>query len=191
MRASPDAGIQPHPGVRLRGALVRDVLLAGGTVAIADMTFATVVWVGVFQRATVLQIFQSVATGVLGRQAFQGGWVTAALGLLLHTAVALGWTLVFLAAKARWSRLRRWLCDARTALIVGLVYGALVWLAMDFVVLPLSRARVTPPGSAWFWIQLAGHPVVVGVPIALLVGRAQAGGAAVPSARASSARPSG
>lgn len=49
--------------------------------------------------------------------------------------------------------------------MVGLVYGALVWLLMDGVVLPLSQARVTPPTAPWFWLQLLTHPLVVGLPI--------------------------
>ena len=58
----------------------------------------------------------------------------------------------------------------RGAVLVGLAYGAAVWLLMDGVVLPLSRARVTPLSAPWFWIQLATHPFVVGLPIALIVG---------------------
>ena len=58
----------------------------------------------------------------------------------------------------------------RGTVLVGLAYGAAVWLLMDGVVLPLSRARVTPLTAPWFWIQLATHPFVVGLPIALVVG---------------------
>jgi len=54
-----------------------------------------------------------------------------------------------------------------------------VWLLMDGVVLPLSRARVTPVTAPWFWIQLATHPFVVGLPIALILGRAGRSASAV------------
>ena len=141
-------------------------------VAVADMLDAIIVWVVIFQKATVPRIFQSVASGLLGPDSFKGGAATAALGLALHACVALGWTLVFFLLLRYWPSLRRWTASTRGAVLAGLVYGAAVWLFMDFVVLPLSRAHATPVTAAWFWIQLATHPFVVGLPIALILGRA-------------------
>jgi len=40
-----------------------------------------------------------------------------------------------------------------------------VWLGMDFIVLPLSRARATSVSAPWFWMQLVQHPFLVGLPI--------------------------
>jgi hypothetical protein len=117
----------------------------------------------------VQRILQSIAAGLLGPATYRGGNTTALLGLGLHLVVSLGWTLVFLALLQRWPRLRAWTRTARGAILVGLVYGAAVWLLMDGVVLPLSRARVVPPTVPWFWIQLATHPFVVGLPIALIL----------------------
>ena len=148
------------------------VLLAATVVAVADMLDAIIVWVVIFRKATVPRIFQSVASGLLGPDSFKGGAATAALGLVLHACVALGWTLVFFLLLRYWASLRRWTASIRGAVLAGLVYGAAVWLFMDGVVLPLSRARATPVTAAWFWIQLATHPFVVGLPIALILGRA-------------------
>ena len=153
----------------LRTALPR-VLLAAAVVAVADLADAIIVWVGVFQHSTVERILQSIAGGLLGPAAFQGGMATALLGLGLHFLVAFGWSLVFFVLFQRWSRLRAWMTSRRGTVLVGLAYGAAVWLLMDGVVLPLSRARVTPLTAPWFWIQLATHPFVVGLPIALVVG---------------------
>jgi hypothetical protein len=147
----------PRPSAR--------VALAAGIVAAADLAMAILVWVVLLQRTTVQRVLQSVASGLLGPAAFGGGWGTALLGLVLHCVVALGWTLVFLVLLAQWPRLRRWVSSGSGATVVGLVYGALVWLLMDGVVLLLSRARVTPPTAPWFWIQLLTHPVIVGLPI--------------------------
>ena len=145
------------------------VALATAVVAVADMTDAVIVWVVIYQRSTVQRIFQSVASGLLGPESFRGGWATAALGLVVHVCVALAWTLVFLVLLERWSRLRAWVQTSGGVIAVGLVYGAVVWLLMDSVVLPLSRARATPPTAPWFWIQLLTHPVVVGLPIVWIV----------------------
>jgi hypothetical protein len=40
---------------------------------------------------------------------------------------------------------------------------------MDLIVLPLSRARATPVGSPFFFINLAQHALVLGPPIVLLL----------------------
>jgi len=145
------------------------VALAALVVAAADLLDAIVVWVVIFQQSTVQRILQSIARGLLGQDAFGGGNATAALGLLLHVVVALGWTLVFAALLMRWPRLQAWMSSTRGAVLVGLVYGAIVWLLMDTIVLSLSRARFVPPTVAWFWIQLATHPFVVGLPISLIL----------------------
>lgn len=151
---------------------LRRVLLAAMVVAAADLLDAIIVWVVIFQKATVPRILQSIASGLLGPDSFRGGAATAFLGLALHLLVALGWTLVFLLLLRQWPWLHRWTSTTRGAVMAGLVYGAMVWLLMDGVVLPLSRARVTPVTAPWFWIQLATHPFVVGLPIALILGRA-------------------
>jgi len=149
------------------------VLLAALVVAVADLLDAIVVWVVIFRKSTVERILQSIASGLLGREvSYGGGSATAALGLVLHFVVALGWTLVFWVFLLVWPRLRAWTATTGGTVLVGLVYGAAVWLLMDGVVLSLSRARATPVTASWFWIQLATHPFVVGLPIAVILGRA-------------------
>jgi hypothetical protein len=154
-----------------RPSLAR-VLLAALVVGAADLLDAIVVWVVIFQKSTVPRILQSIASGLLGPASFRGGSATAALGLVLHLVIALGWTLVFWVLLQHWPRLRAWTASTRGVVLTGLVYGAVVWLLMDGVVLTLSRAQAVPPTVAWFWIQLATHPFVVGLPIALILMRA-------------------
>ncbi|HUM13818.1 MAG TPA: hypothetical protein VLT82_22915 [Myxococcaceae bacterium] len=101
--------------------------------------------------------------------AVRGGTTAALLGLGLHLLISLGWTLVFLVLLQCWPALRTWTRTVGGTVVAGLVYGAVVWLLMDGVVLPLSRARAVSPTVPRFWIQLATHPVVVGLPIALIL----------------------
>jgi len=170
MRVLAGAGATVRARMPFRPSLAR-VLLAAGVVAVADLLDAVVVWVVILQRSTVPRILQSIASGLLGRAAFAGGVGVEALGLVLHVCVALGWTLVFVGLLRVFPRLRGAVQSWPGAVLVGLAYGAVVWLLMDAVVLPLSRARVTPPTAPWFWIQLCTHPFVVGLPIvAILTG---------------------
>ena len=46
------------------------------------------------------RVFQYIASGILGRAAFEGGAATIAFGLLLHFIVALGAASVFVLARA-------------------------------------------------------------------------------------------
>jgi hypothetical protein len=50
-----------------------------------------------------------------------------------------------------------------------MVLGAVIWLGMDLVVLPLSAAPAVPIRSTAFLLQLAAHVLMVGPPIALIL----------------------
>jgi hypothetical protein len=154
---------------RPRAPVVRAVTLAAIVVAALDLAYAMLVWTVIQPVTTPRGILQSIASGLLGRSSFGGGWPTAILGLGLHLFIALVWTLIFLAALRLLPPLRRWVSDRRGAVLVGLGYGALMWLGMDLIVLPLSRARATPVGSPFFFINLAQHALVLGPPIVLLL----------------------
>ena len=92
----------------------------------------------------------------------------AAIGLLMHFTVALTWTLVFYALSRRLAFLR-----TAPLLVVGPLYGAFVFSAMNYGTLPfLSWVRslylhTAPrwPGTM-SWPQLGIHMVCVGLPIA-------------------------
>jgi hypothetical protein len=154
---------------RARAPVVRAVTLAAIVVAALDLAYAMLVWTVIQPVTTPRGILQSIASGLLGRSSFGGGWPTAILGLGLHLFIALVWTLIFLAALRLLPPLRRWVSDRRGAVLVGLGHGALMWLGMDLIVLPLSRARATPVGSPFFFINLAQHALVLGPPIVLLL----------------------
>jgi hypothetical protein len=119
-------------------------------------------------------VLRGVASALWGAAAMQGGAAMAAVGLVMHFGVALGWTLVFFAACRRSAFLR-----TAPLLIVGPVYGALVWTLMNYAVLPAaswvrSLYLGTPPRwpGGMGWPMLAIHLVFVGVPIVWGVRRA-------------------
>ena len=150
---------------RDRGAaavIVRPAL----TVAVLDAIWAMMLWSVVLRRVTPGQVWQGVAGALLGPSARQGGAATVALGLAIHVTVATTWSTVYYLAIHRltWFRAR---AAGRAALPLGVAYGAFVWCAMDLVVIPFTHARVQPPTSWLFWVNLVGHMIVVGPPIAL------------------------
>ncbi len=139
-------------------------MLTGITVGILDGAAALLnAW---FRSAIPpARVFQYIASAMFGRDAYGGGGSMIATGVFLHFLVAIIWSAVFFVAFPRVPLLRgnKWW--------VGCAYGIIVWLAMNFVVLPLTQA---PPLK--FTVQgvvtgLLIHMLIVGVPIVLMVRR--------------------
>ncbi len=109
---------------------------------------------------------QSVASGLLGAPAYTGGAETAALGVVLHFIIATTWTTVFYLA----SRRMRFLIEQ--PIVAGVTYGVIVYLFMNFVVLPLSAfPQRTIPTLTSRAIGCAIIVVCIGLPIAFIVRR--------------------
>lgn len=116
-----------------------------------------------------IRIFQSIAAGVLGRAAFQGGLATAVLGACLHFFIAFVVVLTFYLASRRAPVLTRY------AVVSGLLYGLVVYVVMNFVVVPLSAASAAPPPVPVLVNGLLIHAFGVGLPTALFVRAAGTG----------------
>ncbi len=136
-------------------------ILCGGLIAgTLDITYACVR--GILRGTTAMRILQSVASGLLGRPAFDGGWEIAALGLALHFVIALS------AATTYYLASRRLALMVNRPVLSGLLFGALVYLFMSRVVVPLSAAPFRIPLTL---LDLAVHMFFIGLPIALSVWR--------------------
>lgn len=146
------------------------IVIAGLVVAALDFSYVTVLWVVVRRVLTLEQLAQTIATGLLGKAAFQGGIATAIAGGLLHLTVAFTWTMIFYALVRLVPDLGRRLATRAGRVTVGLLWGPVIWLVMDLVVLPLSRARPTPVSSPHFYINLVQHALMVGLPMVLILG---------------------
>lgn len=141
--------------------------LVGGLIAGAlDITYACTHYALVFGTPP-MRILQSVAAGALGREAaVGGGWGTATVGLALHMLIALGMALVFVLAASRVRALTQfWPISA-------LVYGLLLYVAMNYVIVPSSAAGSGgPPEGQFFWGALFAHVALVAAPITLAARR--------------------
>jgi len=116
--------------------------------------------------STPFRILQAVASGIFGRQeSRQMGWTSAAVGLLCHFTVAFGAATVYYVA----SRKLRIL--VQRPVLSGLIYGELVFLFMYVVVIPLSAIGHATYNLATYITGPIGHPLLVGLPIALCVRR--------------------
>lgn len=115
---------------RSDASLVRTVVLAGLIAGTLDLTAALVI--GTWRGTAAIQIVQSIASGLLSRAAYTGGAATAALGVVMHYAIATGWAALFVLLARRWRSL------VANVPVSALISGMFVWGMMNFVVLPLS-----------------------------------------------------
>ena len=120
-------------------------------------------------------VLKGIASALWGRAAIDGGAGFAAIGLAMHFAVALTATLVFYALSRRLAVLR-----TAPLLIVGPIYGVVVFAAMNYGTIPaMSWVRSlylhTPPRwpGSMSWPQVGIHMLCVGTPIVWGVRRAR------------------
>ena len=150
-----------------RTSLVAKAGLAAGTL---DLCLAALIQVLVAHRINVPRILQSIASGLLGRASFDGGARSAALGLVLHYLIAAIWAGIFLAVVARSALVSRLIGRTRGLVGAGLAYGVVVWAGMHFIVVPLSRASSNMRFTWVTALMIAGHALLVGLPIVLVIG---------------------
>ena len=141
-------------------------VLAGGLLAgTLDILYACLFW-AVKADVPPTRIFQSVAAGLLGEASFQGGASTAALGLVLHFSIACTMALAYYLASRRWPVL------VHRPVALGIVYGLLLYVVMNCIVVPLSAASPGSRDPTWITLTIAAHALLVGLPIAWFASRA-------------------
>jgi hypothetical protein len=126
--------------------------------AIADLIFASTYWHQLY-RVPVAQLVQTIASGLLGKRAFAGGTNTVLLGLLLQYLMML----MMVGAYYLLSRRLAWL--NRHPWRYGLLYGVVLYIVMNGIVVPLSAAPKTPFVPSWIVGSIVVH-LVIGVVIA-------------------------
>ena len=147
--------------------------LAGGTIRAIQAILAAGLLCGTLDGISALvasgtnwiRLFQFIASGLLGPDAFKEGVRAALLGIALHYLIATTATVVFYAA----SRGLPFLLDK--ALLFGVLYGVCVHVLMQFVILPMSAIGRRPFNLQSFAVYLGIHMVVVGPSIALMLRR--------------------
>jgi len=147
--ATPPASGRPFPAIFVGGLIVGAV----------DLLYA----IAVYTPRHPILVPQTIASGILGLKSYQGGVPAALLGVVLQFIIALGAATVYYLASHKLKFL------VSRAVLCGLIYGALVYLFMHGVVLPLSA---TPKGHTplvYQAFEFVEHWFAVGLPIALSV----------------------
>lgn len=146
----------------MNASFLAAVLLGGSIAGLLDIVFA--ISFAAYSGATPVRVLQTVASGLLGSAAFNGGVAVAVLGLALHFGMSFLWAAAFFTAARFVPAL------ALHPLISGIAFGIVVFLVMRLVVLPLSAfpypVTFKPLATV---LDLLSHMLVFGVPIAWAV----------------------
>jgi uncharacterized membrane protein YagU involved in acid resistance len=110
---------------------------------------------------TPVEVFQSIASGIEGRAAFEGGMGSAVFGAVLHWVISLAFAAVWVAAVRRSATLSRHFA------LWGIAYGLVAYVVMNWIVLPLSAVPFHPTHDpARLAMSISFHLFLFGLPIA-------------------------
>lgn len=145
--------------------MIRKVALATLLAGTFDLIANFLLW-GLWKQVSPIRICQTIATGIYGKAAYDGGYVTAAVGAAAHYAImavmAIGYYLVI--SLSKWAR-QNWG-------VTAVVYGLVLWAVMNYVVVPMSAAHRPGPWPLVPDVKLAFnlfcHIVLVGFVFALI-----------------------
>ena len=146
-----------------RPSFVKVIAGAGLLVGTLDILDA-IIFFGL-RGVSATRILQGIAFGLIGRTSYTMGMRSAALGLLLHFFIATTWAALYLLASRR-------LPLSRHPWIYGTLYGILIYVAMNYVVLPLSHIGLRPLPPLIPLINGVGALIVcIGLPLAFIARR--------------------
>jgi hypothetical protein len=130
-------------------------LLGGVVAATIDVGAASLI-----NDRSIPFILHSIAGGLLAERSFAGGARTAILGLILQEGMGVSIAAIYVVASRFLPALtRHWALS-------GLLYGAVIFVVMNYVVVPLSAWRAVPAFSAWTLIGNLAAMFLFGVIVA-------------------------
>jgi hypothetical protein len=145
--------------IRHKSAL-RTILLTGLLAGTLDGTTAVLVY------GHPEGIFRSIASGAFGREmAFSGGPIMVVMGVLFHYFIAMTWTTIYFFLYPRLRNL------PGNKYVFGIYYGTIVWMAMNLIVIPLSRIKARELQLDQSVIGITILIFMIGLPISILVHR--------------------
>lgn len=138
------------------------IAIALSSVAAGTLDILSAVFLAKKRGMSFTALLQFVASGALGKAAFQGGPGTAAAGMFFHYLIALLWAAAYFLLGDKLPE------PLMHPIAFGALYGIVVHMVMSLVVIPLSRTPKRPFSWQPWLIQLPIHIAFVGLPIALV-----------------------
>ena len=140
--------------------------VAGALVAtLLDLTFASVYWL-VLHHLSPERVMQSIAANWgWGRDAYRGGFDTAALGAGLFFARMVLLAVIYQLAARRYTAL------VERPYTWGALFGLAIYFSNKYVVVPLigvmPQTASADKDLAWMYSCILAHMLLIGIPLAL------------------------
>ncbi len=137
--------------------IIKATIIAG----VLDATAGVVVY-WIFKGLNPLQVLQYIASGIFGPSVINSSFIYVVIGLLLHFIIAFAFTFAYYLA---FPFIKSF---AKNTYVNGLLYGAFIWLIMNYLVLPNANIPHAPKDFVSV-LELIWHSALVGLPIALVI----------------------
>jgi len=117
-------------------------------------------------QASAAAVFRCIASGVFDTKAFTGGKEMVYYGVLFHYYFALAWTVAFLLFYPALFKITK----IRAVLI--LLTGMVIWLVMNFIIVPLSHIPTCEKGGILRIVKNLGVLILAyGLPFTIIADR--------------------
>lgn len=110
-------------------------------------------------------IFKYIASAVFGKEAYEGDTTMIIWGVLFHLVIAFIFAIIFFFLYPVFNKI------FKRDIVIGLVYGVLVWAAMNLLVVPMSKLgwhKMDPKDAVIAALILM---LCIGLPNALITGK--------------------
>ncbi|MFG4003513.1 DUF1440 domain-containing protein [Flavobacterium aquidurense] len=108
------------------------IFLSGLIAGTLDILAAIFVYAIILEKTTAIKILQSIASGVFKKEAYSEGLQMAWYGLGLHYLIAFIFAWFYFIIYPYLPFLKK------STIISGFLYGILVWIIMNLIVLPIA-----------------------------------------------------
>ena len=149
-----------EPASAASSRAIKTIVTGGLIVGVLDCLAATIS--AGLKGVTFTQVWQYVASGLLGETSSSYGWGSVFLGLLIHFFIAFSITTIFYLASRRLHGL------VQQPALWGPLYGITVYSVMGQIVVPLSRVAQGTPTLRGLLTGLFIHIFIIGLPIAFI-----------------------
>lgn len=126
------------------------------------MSGALIVYAVILKKATVLLILQRIAAAAFGLRALKGGYSMALWGLVFHYIIAFSFAAAYILLYPHQPLMRK------NRVISGVLYGLLVWIIMNRIVLPMTKLPLIRFQWSGALIGAALLVFFIGLPVAFI-----------------------
>lgn len=136
-------------------------LLAGLVAGTLDIMSAILLHTALSGMFRPVALLQGIASGAFGKSAMEGGALMAVAGIIFHYFITYFWVLIYFLLYLGIPLIRRhkiWSC---------LLYGILIWVIMNNVVIPLSQIKPGPFRWDRALMNMAILMIMIGIPASL------------------------